>query len=80
MGLIEPLSRCFCGGCDRIRVTADGRLKPCLHSEQEFPLRGLSGLALRQAIQEGIAAKPPRHHLAETGRSGAGRTMNQIGG
>lgn len=80
VGLIEPLSRCFCGGCDRIRVTADGRLKPCLHSEQELPLRGLSGLALRQAIQEGIAAKPPRHHLAETGRSGAGRTMNQIGG
>ena len=80
VGLIEPLSRCFCGGCDRIRVTADGRLKPCLHSDQEFPLRGLSGLALRRAIQEGIAAKPPRHHLAETGRSGAGRTMNQIGG
>lgn len=80
VGLIEPMSRCFCGGCDRIRVTADGRLKPCLHSQQEIVLRGLSGPALRRAIREGIAAKPPRHHLAETGRSGAGRTMNQIGG
>ncbi len=80
VGLIEPLSRCFCGGCDRIRVTADGRLKPCLHSQQEIALRGLSGPALRRAIREGIAAKPPRHHLAETGHSGAGRTMNQIGG
>lgn len=80
VGSIEPLSHCFCGSCDRIRVTADGRLKPCLHSEQEIPLRGLSGQALRRAIQEGIAAKPPRHHLLETGHSEAGRMMNQIGG
>ena len=80
VGLIEPISHRFCAGCDRIRVTADGKLKPCLHSSQEIPLRGLHGEALRQAIQAGIAAKPERHHMNETGRSEAGRSMHQIGG
>ena len=80
MGLIAPMSHRFCGDCDRIRVTADGKLKPCLHSDQEISLRSLHGEALRQAIRDGIAAKPERHHMTETGRSGAGRNMHQIGG
>jgi len=80
VGLIEAMSHRFCAQCDRIRVTADGKLKPCLHSSQEVPLRGLHGEELRRAIRDGIAAKPERHHMTETGRSGAGRTMNQIGG
>ena len=80
VGLIEPMSRRFCAQCDRVRVTADGKLKPCLHSDQEFPLRGLHGEALRRAIRDGIAAKPERHHMDETGRSEAGRSMHQIGG
>lgn len=80
VGLIEPMSRRFCAGCDRVRVTADGRLKPCLHSDREFPLRGLRGEALRQAIRQGIAAKPEGHRMDGTGRSGAGRRMHQIGG
>ena len=79
-GLITPMSCRFCADCDRIRVTADGMLKPCLHSEREIDLRGLTGEALRQAIASGAAAKPERHYLAETGHSGAGRTMNRIGG
>lgn len=80
VGLIEPMSHRFCGACDRIRVTADGKLKPCLHSDQELPLRGLHGEDLRRAIQAGIAAKPERHHMNETGHSEAGRNMHQIGG
>lgn len=80
VGLIQPMSRRFCAGCDRIRVTADGNLKPCLHSGQEIPLRGLHGEALRRAVGDGIAAKPERHHMNETGRSEAGRNMHQIGG
>lgn len=80
VGLIESLSRRFCAQCNRIRVTADGRLKPCLHSDQELPLRGLHGEALRRAIAAGIAAKPERHHMNETGHSEAGRNMHQIGG
>ena len=74
------MSHRFCSDCDRIRVTADGRLKPCLHSSEEIPLAGLSGAELRRAVERGIAAKPQRHHLAEEGRSGAGRGMYEIGG
>jgi len=80
VGLIEPMSRRFCAQCDRIRVTADGKLKPCLHSIQEIPLRGLHGEDLRRAVREGAAAKPQAHRMTETGRSGADRNMNQIGG
>lgn len=80
VGLIEPMSHRFCGRCDRIRITADGRLKPCLHSSQEIILRGLHGEELRQAIRDGIAAKPERHHMAEEGRSQTERNMNEIGG
>ena len=80
VGLIEPMSHRFCGSCDRIRITADGRLKPCLHSSQEIILRGLHGEELRQAIRDGIAAKPERHHMAEKGRSQTARNMNEIGG
>ena len=79
VGLIEPMSHRFCGRY-RIRITADGRLKPCLHSSQEIPLRGLHGEELRQAIRDGIAAKPERHHMAEEGRSQTERNMNEIGG
>lgn len=80
VGLISPLSHRFCSGCDRIRVTADGRLKPCLHSSAEIPLVGLMGDALRCAVERGIAAKPRQHRLAEDGRSNAGRGMYEIGG
>ena len=78
VGLIRPLSRCFCAACDRIRVTADGKLKPCLHSAAELPLRGLHGAALDDAIRRGAAAKPARHHLAEG--SETPRNMFEIGG
>ena len=80
VGLIEPMSHRFCGSCDRIRITADGRLKPCLHSAQEIPLRGLRGEDLRRAVRAGIAAKPERHYMAEEGRSQTVRNMNEIGG
>ncbi len=79
VGLIRPLSHCFCDRCNRIRVTADGRLKPCLHSDREIPLRGLSGEALERAIREAAAVKPDRHHLAEH-HSDSRRNMNEIGG
>ena len=79
VGLITPLSHRFCSRCDRIRITSDGRLKPCLHSDQEIPLRGLHGQALIEAIEAGIAAKP-QHHQLESGRTGTHRDMNQIGG
>ena len=79
VGLISPLSHEFCADCRRIRVTADGRLKGCLHSREELSLRGLHGEALRSAIRQGILHKPVRHHLTER-PSDTPRNMNQIGG
>lgn len=79
VGLISPLSHEFCAGCRRIRVTADGKLKPCLHSREELPLRGLRGAELEEAIRLGIASKPERHHLAGHS-SQTPRNMNEIGG
>lgn len=78
VGLITPMSHRFCAQCDRIRVTADGRLKPCLHSDQEIPLKGLDDGAMLERMAEAIAQKPARHHL-EHG-SDARRDMNEIGG
>jgi len=79
IGLIRPMSHAFCGDCDRIRVTSDGMLKPCLHSGTELNLRGLSGTALIKRMQEGIGGKPATHHLREGGTE-TDRRMNQIGG
>ena len=79
VGLISPMSHDFCADCRRIRVTADGKLKGCLHGREEIPLRGLHGEELEEAIRRGILQKPQRHHLAE-GASDTPRTMNQIGG
>ena len=79
VGLISPMSHDFCADCRRIRVTADGKLKGCLHSREELPLRGLHGKDLEEAIRRGILQKPQRHHLSE-GASDTPRTMNQIGG
>ena len=78
VGLIRPMSRCFCAACSRIRVTADGKLKPCLHSAEEIPLRGLRGAALEDAIRRGAARKPDAHRLAVG--TDTERTMNEIGG
>lgn len=80
VGLIRPMSHRFCFGCTRIRVTADGRLKPCLHSADEVPLRGLEGEALTKALLAGIALKPAHHGMDGTHASESARAMNEIGG
>ena len=80
VGLISPLSSHFCPECNRIRVTPDGRLKPCLHSAQEIELRGFHGAELDAKIKEGICAKPMRHHLSAVSPSESLRGMSRIGG
>ena len=80
VGLIRPMSHTFCGSCNRIRVTADGKLKPCLHSRQEYNLRGLSGADLEAAIRRAVEKKPSAHHLLEQHRSDTERQMHEIGG
>ena len=79
-GLIEPMSCAFCADCTRIRITADGKLKPCLHSDAELALRGLSGAELEAAIRRGILMKPARHRMDETGVTETHRGMFAIGG
>ena len=80
VGLIRPLSHRFCADCDRIRITPDGMLKPCLHSAREIPLRGKHGEALVCAIAEGIGSKPKEHHITDGRTSDSLRGMNRIGG
>jgi cyclic pyranopterin phosphate synthase len=80
VGLISPISSHFCPTCNKIRVTADGKLKPCLHSAEEIPLRGLSGAALVDAIRVGILGKPQKHHIVGNGKSDSARGMSAIGG
>ena len=81
IGLISPLSCQFCAWCNRLRLTADGFLKPCLHSREEIPVRGLHGEALKRAILSAAAAKPADHGpLSDQCRSASRRDMHRIGG
>jgi len=90
VGLISPISSHFCPTCNRIRITADGILKPCLHSAEEINLRGLHGDALENVIKDAILGKPEKHKLCRGDRlpltnhpplEGKGRrNMNEIGG
>jgi cyclic pyranopterin phosphate synthase len=80
VGLISPISSHFCPTCNRIRITSDGKLKPCLHSSGEVTLRGLHGQELVDTIRGAIHIKPRKHHLDEDARSGSIRNMNEIGG
>jgi len=80
VGLIRPISSHFCPTCNRIRVTADGVLKPCLHSAEEINLRGLNGAELENTIRKAIYNKPKMHELDGSRQSNATRNMNTIGG
>ena len=79
IGLISPISCSFCEDCNRIRLTSDGKLKPCLHSKDEINLKGLSREELEEVFKRGIFEKPEKHHL-EDGKSESARDMNKIGG
>ena len=81
VGLIRPISCEFCEGCNKIRLTADGKIKPCLHSGQEIPLKGLEAADMKEALKKAILEKPQRRgDLDADNPSEAGRDMNRIGG
>lgn len=81
IGLISPVSAHFCTDCNRLRITADGKIKPCLHSSDEISIKGLSYPDMIETIRDAILAKPKWHgELSYTARSHANRNMNQIGG
>ncbi len=81
IGLISPVSAHFCAACNRIRLTADGRIKPCLHASAEYSLKGQDYEGMLQTLRNAILSKPSWHGaLDAANHSRAGRSMNQIGG
>lgn len=81
IGLISPLSDHFCFSCNRLRLTADGHIKPCLHSRLEYPIKGLDYQGMVEMFKKAILSKPQKHNaLSYNERSEAGRYMNMIGG
>lgn len=81
IGLISPVNAHFCAECNRLRLTSDGKLKPCLHSGDEYSIKGLDKDGMRKVFEEAIWNKPAWHgDLDAEHRSKAGRNMNQIGG
>ena len=84
IGFISPVTQHFCFHCNRLRLTAEGKLRPCLLDEQEFDLRlplrsGASAVELKRLIEEAVSAKPRQHHLSG-GSIINRRSMSQIGG
>ncbi|MGB7605293.1 MAG: GTP 3',8-cyclase MoaA [Lutisporaceae bacterium] len=82
VGLINPISHAFCGSCNRIRLTADGKLKPCLHSEEEIDVLNVirSKGNLQEAIVRAINQKPAQHSLNSKDSNPIKRDMYRIGG
>ncbi len=80
VGVISPLSHHFCAECNRLRLTADGRLRPCLFSDNELDVRTVlregTDEDVRAVVREALRIKPENH--AE--RIGTDRQMSQIGG
>jgi cyclic pyranopterin phosphate synthase len=85
IGFINPVSEPFCGDCNRIRLTADGRLRTCLFSLNETDLRavirgGAGDDELEHVIRTAVWAKELKHHVNEPGFVQPKRTMSAIGG
>ncbi|MBR5930694.1 MAG: GTP 3',8-cyclase MoaA [Lachnospiraceae bacterium] len=81
VGLISPVSSHFCGSCNRIRLTADGRIKPCLHSDDEIRIKGMSKDEMTETLKQAIFEKPKWHgEMSYAERTHTHRDMNQIGG
>ncbi len=85
LGFINPVSEPFCGDCNRIRITADGRLRTCLFSLNETDLRGPlraggSDDDLEQVVRDAVWRKELKHHVGEPGFVQPPRTMSAIGG
>jgi GTP 3',8-cyclase len=85
IGFINPVSEPFCSDCDRIRLTADGKLRTCLFSLNETDLRGplragASDGDLERIVRDAVWRKELKHHVNEPGFIQPARTMSAIGG
>ena len=85
VGVIPSVTRPFCGSCDRIRLTADGQLRSCLFSVDEFDLRallrgGASDREVAEEVQRCVAGKSAGHMIGQVQFVRPRRSMSQIGG
>ena len=85
IGIIAPVSEPFCGHCNRLRLTADGKLRTCLFSLTEHDLKpllrgGASDGVIKERLQEIVRQKEERHHIGEPDFVQPERTMSCIGG
>ena len=81
IGLISPVSTHFCSSCSRLRLTADGHIRPCLHDAREYSIKGCTFEEMREQFIKSIQNKPPQNpSLSGDGSATAGRSMNRIGG
>ncbi len=85
IGFINPVSEPFCADCNRIRLTADGKLRTCLFSIHETDLRtplrdGADDAQVEQIVRDAVWRKELKHHVNEPGFVQPTRTMSAIGG
>ena len=85
IGFVNPVSEPFCADCNRVRLTAEGKLRTCLFSLHETDLRaplrqGASDDELEQIVREAVWRKELKHHVGEPGFRQPPRTMSAIGG
>ena len=85
IGVIAPVSEPFCGHCNRLRLTADGKIRTCLFSIHEHDIRAKlrgadSDQDIRAYLQHVVWQKEDRHHIGEPGFEQPDRTMSCIGG
>ncbi len=82
IGFISPLSEHFCENCNRLRLTSDGKLRPCLALPDEVPLREAlrSGQSIQDLFQRAVAQKPAEHQMQVALAAATQRGMSQIGG
>ncbi len=81
VGVITPMTHTYCGSCNRVRLTADGRLRTCLFGDHEVDLRAplRAGVALEPFVRQAMADKPEAHALLSR-RVGGLRALSQVGG
>jgi cyclic pyranopterin phosphate synthase len=81
IGVITPMTHTYCGSCNRVRLTADGRLRTCLFGDHEVDLRTplRAGIPLEPFVRQAMAEKPEAHALLSR-RNGGLRALSQVGG
>ncbi len=81
VGVITPMTHTYCGSCNRVRLTADGRLRTCLYGDHEVNLRDplRDGVPLEPLFRQALADKPKEHALLQM-QVGGLKALSQVGG